>query len=46
MEKNATRYHRLVCISFCDKTTPVTKLLALVDVKDGITERAKKQSNI
>jgi len=29
--KKATGYHRLVCMSFCDKTAPVTKSLASVD---------------
>jgi len=35
LEKKATRYHRLVCISFCDKIAPVEKSLALVDNLKG-----------
>ena len=31
MEKKATRYYRLVYISFCDKTIPIAKSLASVD---------------
>ena len=31
LEKKATRYYRLVCIFFYDKTAPVAKSLALVD---------------
>ena len=31
LEKKATGCHRLVCISFCNKTAPVAKSLALVD---------------
>jgi len=31
LEKKATGCYRLVCMSFCDKTTSVAKLLASVD---------------
>jgi len=35
LEKKATGCHRLVCMSFCDKTAPVAKSLALVDNLKG-----------
>jgi len=35
LEKKATGCHRLVCMSFCDKTAPVAKLLASVDNLKG-----------
>jgi len=35
LEKKATGYHRLVCMSFCDKIAPVAKSLASVDNLKG-----------
>jgi len=31
LKKKAIGYYRLVCISFCDKTIPIAKSLALID---------------